>query len=192
MHEIIGLITVIIGVALHVPYLMQTIKGSIKPHPFTWILWTLLTWIAFAAQWADGAGPGAWATGVVGLFCIAITVASIRYGFANIKRSDVIMFVIGLMTIPLWIVTKDPTWSVIIVVTIDLIAFAPTYRKSYHNPYDEPLYLYSLNVIRHGLTLFAIVNFTVATALFPLMVGLANGSLALFLIWRRKQLSKEN
>jgi hypothetical protein len=82
--------------------------------------------------------------------------------------------------------------SVILVVAIDLIAFAPTYRKSYLNPHDEPLYLYSLNVLRHGLSLFAIVNITIATALFPFMVGLANGCLAVFLIIRRAQLKREN
>lgn len=190
LYEIIGIVTVVMGIGLHVPYLVDTIKGTIKPHPFTWILWTLLTIIVFVAQVIDGAGPGAWGTGIVGVFCIAITLASLRYGFENIKKSDVMMLVFGLMTIPLWILTNDPTLSVIIIVVIDLIAFAPTYRKSYLKPYDEPLYLYSLNVLRHGLSLFAIINFTIATALFPLMVGLANGTMALFLIWRRYALKE--
>ena len=190
-YEIIGLITVAMSIGIHVPYFLDTFRGKIRPHPFTWILWTLLTIIIFIAQFVDGAGPGAWGTGVVGAFCIAITLASVRYGFQNIKIADVVMFAIGLLTIPLWIITEDPTLSVIIVVAIDLIAFAPTYRKSYHKPYDEPLYHSSLNFIRHGLTLFAIVNFTVSTALFPLMVGIANGLLFLFLIWRRKVLKSE-
>lgn len=189
-YEIVGIITVVMSIGIHVPYLADTIKGKIRPHPFTWILWTLLTIIVFIAQFVDGAGPGAWGTGVVGAFCIVITLASVRYGFQNIKRADVVMFAIGLLTIPLWIITENPTLSVIIIVAIDLIAFAPTYRKSYHKPYDEPLYHSSLNFIRHGLTLFAIVNFTVATALFPFMVALANGSLFLFLLWRRKILKQ--
>ncbi len=188
LYEIMGIITVIMGISIHVPYLVDAIKGRIKPHPFTWILWTLLTIIVFFAQVFDGAGPGAWGTGIVGAFCIAITLASLRYGFNNIKKSDIIMFVVGLMTIPLWLLTDDPTLSVIIVVVIDLIAFTPTFRKSYDKPYDEPLYHSSLNFIRHALTLFAIVNVTIATALFPLMIGVANGTLLLFLLWRRKAL----
>lgn len=188
-HEIIGFITVIMAIVLHIPYLKGTIKGTIRPHPFTWVLWTTLTCIIFFAQVSDGAGPGAWGTGVVGALCIGITLASLRYGFENIKKQDIVFFVTGLMTIPLWIYTNDPTLSVIIIVTIDLMAFAPTYRKSYHKPYDEPLYLYSWNVVRHGLSLIAIANVTIATALFPLMVGVANAALALFLIWRRKVLS---
>ena len=101
------------------------------------------------------------------------------------------LFVGGISSIPLWLVTKDPTLSVILITTIDLIAFAPTYRKSYLNPHDEPLYLYSLNVIRHGLSLLAIINVTIATFLFPFMVMLANGSLAVFLLWRRRALKEK-
>jgi hypothetical protein len=191
LHEIIGIITVVMSIGIHVPYFLDTFRGKIRPHPFTWVLWTLLTIIIFIAQFIDGAGPGSWGTGVVAVFCVSITLASIRYGFQNIKPADVIMFVVGLLTIPLWILTEDPTLSVIIIVVIDLIAFAPTYRKSYHKPYDEPLYHSSLNFIRHGLTLFAIANFTLVTALFPFMVGIANGSLFLFLLWRRRALKIE-
>jgi len=187
VQEVIGIVTVIIAIAMHVPYLFDTIKGKIKPHPFTWILWTLLTLIVFFAQFFDGAGPGAWGTGVIGLICIFITVACLRHGFENIKKSDVILFIIGLATIPLWLLTDDPTLSVIIVTTIDVFAaFAPTFRKSHMSPYDEPLYLYGSNVLRHGLTLFAIANVTIATALFPFVIMLANIALTGFLIWRRR------
>ena len=189
MHEIIGTITVIIAIAMHVPYLVGAIKGTIKPHPFTWILWTLLTLIVFFAQFFDGAGPGAWGTGVVGGLCIAITFASLRYGFEDIKKKDAIFFIIGLMSIPLWVYTNDPTLSVIIVTVIDMFAFAPTFRKSYMKPYDEPLYLYTSNIIRHGLSLFAIVHVSIATAFFPFMIMIANIGLTGFLIWRRKVLS---
>ena len=187
-YEIIGYITVVFAIALHIPYLKSTLTGTIKPHPFTWTLWTMLTVIVFFAQVFDGAGPGAWGTGTVGLLCIAITIASLKNGFQNIKKIDVILFSSGLLAIPLWLLFGDPTLSVILLTTIDLIAFAPTYRKSYLNPHDEPIYLYSLNVLRHGLSLFAIVNVTIATALFPFMVMLANGSLAVFLLWRRRTL----
>lgn len=186
MHEIIGVITVILAIAVHVPYLLGTIKGTIKPHPFTWILWTLLTLIVFFAQFMDGAGPGAWGTGIIGAICVFITIACLRYGFQNIKKSDVVLFVIGLATIPLWLITDDPTLSVIIVTAIDVVAFAPTFRKSYMKPYDEPLYLYFTNILRHGLSLFAIVNVTIATAFFPFVIMIANIALTGFLIWRQK------
>jgi len=186
MYEIIGFITVVIAIVTHIPYLVQTIKGEIKPHPFTWILWTLLTLIIFFAQFSDGAGPGAWGTGIIGVICIFITIACLRYGFENIKKSDVVLFVIGLATIPLWLITNDPTLSVLIITAIDVSAFFPTFRKSYMKPYDEPVYLYISNIVRHGLSLFAIVNLTIATVTFPFVIMFVNIGLTGFLIWRRK------
>ena len=178
------------AIGLHVPYLLGSVKGTIKPHPFTWILWTTLTFIIFFAQFMDGAGPGAWGTGTVAVICLGIVAVSLRNGFSDIKRSDIVLFAAGLLSIPLWLLTDDPTLSVVLVTMIDLIAFTPTFRKSYLKPYDEPLYLYSLNVVRHGLSLFAIVNLTLATALFPFMIMLANLALFVFLVARRSVIKR--
>ena len=189
-QDIIGIVTVIMAIALHIPYLICSIQNKITPHPFTWILWTTLTAIIFFAQFYDNAGPGAWGTATVAIICFGIVIASLKNGFQNVKKIDVILFISGLLAIPIWFLTNDPTLSVILIVTIDLIAFVPTYRKSWSQPYQEPLYLYSLNVIRHGLSLFALTNISIATALFPFVIMLANGALAVFLVWRRQALKK--
>ena len=70
-------------VAAHIPYLLTTLKGTNKPHIFTWVIWSLLTFIAFAAQVAGGAGPGAWVTGATGIICVIITAAALRTGRAR-------------------------------------------------------------------------------------------------------------
>ena len=189
-NEIIGTITVIMGIGLHVPYLRDAITRRIKPHPFTWIIWTLLTAIVFFAQLSDGAGPGAWTNGTVALLCVFIVAASLRNGFHDIKRSDVILFVTGLLTIPLWVLTDDPLYSVITISIIDTIAFLPTFRKSYHKPNEEALYLYGLNFIRHGLSIVALAHYSVVTALFPAVLVFNNLALALFLIWRRRMIAR--
>lgn len=187
-HEILGLITVIMTIGLHIPYFIKTYRGTIKPHPFTWILWTLLTFIIFAAQVNGNAGPGSWGTGVTAILCVGITFASFQYGFNNIHKADIFMFMAGLGAIPLWLLTNDATLAVMLATAIDLIAFAPTYRKSWHNPHEEPVYLYALNVLRHGISLAALVEFNLITATFPFAIMLANGLLAIILVVRRKEL----
>ncbi len=70
MHDfkvILGLIAIAMTIWAHIRYLLTTIKGENRPHIFTWIIWTFLTFIAFAVQWAGNAGPGAWGAGVTGL-----------------------------------------------------------------------------------------------------------------------------
>lgn len=187
--NILGAIAVIMTIWAHIPYLLKTIKGTNKPHIFTWIIWTLLTGIAFAAQVADNAGPGAWVTGATALICIAICLFAWTKGEKNITRSDWIMFVAGLAAIPLWLITDTPLWSIILIVGIDCCAFYPTFRKSWHKPFEEYAFLYCFNVPRHAISILALQNVSIITALYPAALATMNLLMYVMLRMRRKTLS---
>lgn len=188
MKEIIGGVAVIVAILTYLPYLRDTIKGTIKPHPFSWFIWVTVTAVVYIAQFSDNAGPGAWMNGVVVFICLFVVLFSVKNGFDDITRFDQILFGLAIASIPLWIVTNDPTWSVILLSLTNTIAYIPTFRKSYTKPYDEALYLYSINFFRHGVSVFALANFSVITALFPIVLTVNNLALALFLFWRRRKI----
>ena len=190
MNEIIGGITVVVAVLTYLPYLRDTIRGKVTPHPFTWIIWVTLTAIAYAAQVSDNAGPGAWMNAAVLAICVFIILFSFKNGFDNITRFDTGVFGIGLVAILLWIVTQDALWSAILVSVANTIAYIPTFRKSYKKPHEEAIYLYGVNFFRHGASILALANVSLITALFPAVLTINNGALALFLLWRRKALKK--
>lgn len=186
--EILGLITIAMAVAVYLPYLINTIRGKLTPHPFSWIIWLLLIIISYLAQISDNAGPGAWMNAATIVICVGIIFFSIKNGFKDITRFDIAVFSGGLIAIPLWVMMKDPTWSVILVSILNSIAYIPTFRKSWHNPYGESVYTYGVNIIRHGLAIFALSNVSLITALFPIVLVLDNLALTVFLIWRRTKL----
>jgi hypothetical protein len=185
---VLGSIAVIMTIWAHIPYFFETLKGTNKPHVFTWIIWTLLTGIAFAAQLEGKAGPGAWATGITALICVIITVAAIRNGSKDITRTDWVMFLGGLLAIPLWMLTDNPVWSIWIVTLIDCSAFYPTFRKSWHRPMEENTFMYGFNIPRHTLTLAAISTVSVTTVLYPAALLLMNALMYLMLKLRRERL----
>lgn len=164
---VLGLVAVCMTIAAHIPYLLTTLKGSNKPHVFTWVIWTFLTWIAFAGQVAGGAGAGAWVTGVTGAICVVITAATLRRGEKDITASDWIMFLCGLTAIPAWLITNDPVWSIVIVTGIDCSAFYPTFRKSWLRPHEENSFMYGFNIPRHMVALSALGHISLTTALYP-------------------------
>lgn len=191
MKELIGIITVIMTIGIHLPYLIHTIQGKIKPHPFSWFIWSSLMAVAFVAQVIDGAGAGAWMNGATLAIASAIIFFSIRNGFDEITAFDKCIFAMGVLSIPLWILTQDPLASVIVVTTANVIAYIPTFRKAWYKPYEEALYLFAVNVVRHILAVLAIEQYLVTTALFPVSLVFTNASVAFFLIWRRMQLNKK-
>ena len=186
MNEIIGGITVLVAVLTYTPYLIDTVKGKVTPHPFSWLIWVTLTAIAYFAQISDNAGPGAWMNAAVLGICIFIILFSFKNGFQNITKFDIGVFGLGIFAVLLWIITKDAFWSVILISIANTIAYIPTFRKSFDKPYEEVIYLYGINFFRHGASIFALDNVSILTALFPFILTLNNGALALFLLWRRK------
>lgn len=176
------------AIAGNIPYLTDVIKKKIQPHPYTWLVWSIVSMITFFGQLAKGAGVGAIPTGVAEFFTVIIFFASLRYGFKDIKRIDTYFLIIALLGIIPWIITKDPTISVITVVSIDLIAFIPTLRKTWVQPTTESSWLYKMNVARHSLTLGALQSYNIATMLHSIAMIITNTIMSLF-IWRgsRKQ-----
>lgn len=144
--------------------------------------------IAFFAQISDNAGPGAWMNGVAPIICVFIIFYSFKNGFSNIRKVDVLVFILGLVAISLWIITKNPVSSVVLVSIANSIAFIPTFLKSWSKPDEEALYLYGTNFLRYGASLFAMSNYSLTTYLYPAVLAFNNGSFALFLILRKMYL----
>ena len=165
MKEIVAYIAVVLAIIGNLPYLRDIIKKRVQPHPYTWLVWSIVSCIIFFGQLAKGAGYGAIPTAASEIFTIIIFFFSLRYGFKNIQKTDTIFLIIALLGIIPWVLTKDPTISVIIAVSIDLVAFMPTIRKTYRHPETETPVLYSMNVLRHILMLFSMQAYNIATTL---------------------------
>ncbi len=162
-----AILLTIIGYA---PYLRGMWKGSNKPHIFTWIIWVIVSGIAFVAQLSENAGPGAWVTGFICFMCLVVSVLALKLGTKTVTRSDMIMFAGALAAIPVWILTKDPLWSVVIVTLINSVAFYPTFRKTWERPHEEHMTIYAWNIPRQGLTIAALTQYSLTTVLFPASV----------------------
>ena len=185
MKFTIAIIASLLAVVGNVPYLRDIIRKRVQPHPYTWLVWTIVSCIIFFGQLAKGAGIGAIPTAASEIFTVIIFFFSLQYGFKTIRKVDTLFLVIALLGINPWILTKDPTVSVIIAVSIDLIAFVPTIRKTWSHPETETPMLYSMNVLRHILMLFSLQAYNLATTLHSIAMITTN-SLMTVLIKRKR------
>ncbi len=174
MKEIIAASAALLAIVGNVPYLRDIIKKRVQPHPYTWLVWTIVSCIVFFGQIAKGAGIGALPTAASEIFTVIIFLFSLRYGFKNIRAIDTLFLVIALLGLIPWILTKDPTISVVIAVSIDFVAFLPTIRKTWRQPHTETPILYGMNVLRHILMLFSLQAYNVATTLHSIVMIATN------------------
>jgi hypothetical protein len=181
IREILVIVASLLALAGNIPYLLDVVKGRVKPHPYTWFVWTIVSCVVFFGQVAKGAGLAAIPTAVAEIFTIIIFLFSIKYGFKNPPKIDKYFLALALLGIVPWIITKDPTLSVITVVSIDLVAFIPTFRKTYCHPKTEASLLYAANVLRHGLVLSTLGSYNIATMLHSIVMILTNALMVIFI-----------
>lgn len=190
--EILGALAVLIGLAGNIPYFIGIFKGQIKPHAFSWIIWTVLTAIAAAAQWVDGAGPGMWVTLITSILCFITVLFALKVGDkTDITKTDWIAFVAALSAIPFWYITKNPLGAVIVISVIDFIALYPTLRKGYAKPWEDGISAFAFANVKFIISLFALANFTVITTLYPASIIIANSIFILMILIRRRVIPKE-
>lgn len=189
---ILALIAAGLAIIGNVPYLRDTLKRKIRPHPYTWFVWSVVSFITFFGQLLKGGGYAVIATGAAEMFTILIFLAGLRNGFKDVSRTDTIFLVVALAGIVPWYLTKDPTISVIIAVCIDLVAFIPTFRKAWKRPETENPILYFMNVVRHILVLVSINSYNIATTLHSIATLGTNGTMTAILQYKslRKKANK--
>lgn len=189
--ETLGYISVVATLVSLAPYYYFIFTNTIKPHAFSWFIWGLLTAIGFAAQHAEGAGPGAWSTGVVSVGCFVIALLALKKGEKRITKSDWACFLAALFAIPLWYFTSDPLWSVILVSIIDVLGYFPTARKSFHKPHEELIFTHFTGTVKYVFALMAIEHWSLTTWLYPAAISTANLFLVAMLVIRRRQCPKQ-
>jgi len=187
--EIIGILAIVVGAVGQGLYLWQIFRHKVKPHIFSWIVWGLLGLIGFAAQYAANAGPGCWSMGIFAATCFVIAGTGFFYGEKSISRSDWICFFSLLSAIPAWVLTNNPLWAAIIVSIIDAVAFYPTFRKSWMHPHNEGVTAFFIYSVQMVLSLSALDNYNLTTALYPAVILIMNVSLAVVLLYRRRVLA---
>ena len=185
MKEILAIIAALLAVAGNVPYVVQVFQGKVKPHAYTWFVWSIVSAVVFFGQVVKGAGVGAIPTAASEIFTFIIFILSLRYGFQRTTWVDTTFLVAALLGLIPWFLTKDPTLSVVIVVTIDVLGFIPTLRKGWLEPATETPILYGSNVLRHVLALFSLQAYNVATTLHSIGMIVVNSVMTIVLISRR-------
>lgn len=189
MREALIIIASFLAVVGNISYLQDTLKGKIKPHPYTWFIWSIVSCVTFFGQLQKGAGVGAIPTGVAEAFTILIFLFSLKSLFSgkagHIRKVDNYFLAAALLGIIPWILTKDPTISVIVVVSIDVIASIPTIRKAWAHPNSERPRLYQMNVSRHVLTLLSLEAYNIATTLHSIAMICMNSLLVVFIKRKR-------
>jgi hypothetical protein len=97
------LILIAAGLALvgNIPYLIDVIQKRVKPHPYSWFVWSIVSMVTLIGGIQKGAGLAALAIAASEVFTILIFVFALRNGirnsFKDIQKKDTIFLVVALL-----------------------------------------------------------------------------------------------
>lgn len=175
----------------YVPYFRGVISGKIRPHIYSWLVWSIVAFIVFALQVSGGAGAGSLVTLATALMCVGVIILSyVLKRRVEAVKMDLVFLVLAVIALGFWLIAKQPVLSIVLATTVDLLAFVPTVRKTWSYPHTETVTFYYFMTWRFGLAVLALQKYSVVTALYPVTWLVVELCFALMLIVRQRMVTK--
>lgn len=179
----VGLIAQTLGC---VGYLIDTIKGKVRPNKVGWFMWSLAPLIAFFAMIKQGVGIEAWATFIVGFLPLCVFVASFvnKKSYWEVTKFDIFCGSLSLLGLVLWLITKVGNVAIIFSILSDGFASVLTITKSYKEPESENHWAFTLGIINAVIALLIIKNWNFENYSFQAYILIVDAIIA-FLIFTK-------
>jgi hypothetical protein len=192
VKELLAFIATTLVFVAYIPYIRDIKHKKTRPHPYTWFISGLITFIVFAIQITHGGGVGTIPT-FFGASA-GILVFSLSLGLGNkrppITKSDTVFFLLAIAAIGVWLIANQPLFSAVLLSVIDVLAFMPTIRKSWKRPEQETISTYFVNSLRHAFSASAVQHYNLTAVAYPALSVIVDGLSGVYIFSRRKVLHK--
>ncbi len=159
INENFAFLAVIIFSLGSIGYIIDTIRGRVKPNRVSWFIWTLAPLVAFIAQLKQGVGiHQSLLTFMVGFIPLIIFISSFvnKKAYWEIGKLDIICGALSLIGLFLWYITGTGNIAIFFSIVADGLAALPTIVKSYEFPETENYFIFFTNAIAAVITLLTI------------------------------------
>ena len=176
LHPNFVIIGTLIGAVGSLAYLIDTVKGKVKPNRVSFLLWSIAPFIAFAAQIKQGVGLESLMTFSTGFLPLTVFIASFVNKEAEWKltKFDLICGALSIIGLILWLITKVGNVAIFFSIVADGLAAVPTLVKAYKYPDTEMAWPWLATVFGVVLTLLTLSEWTFANSAFIVYILIVN------------------
>jgi hypothetical protein len=176
LHPSFVILGTLIGAAGSLAYLIDTVKGRVKPNRISFLLWSIAPFIAFAAQVKQGVGLESLMTFSTGFLPLTTFIASFVNKNAEwrVTRFDLLCGVLSIAGLILWLITRVGNVAIFFSMVADGLAAVPTLVKAYQYPDTELAWPWLATVFGVVLTLLTLREWTFANSGFIIYILVVN------------------
>ena len=186
IQQLLGILSGVIASTAFIPYVISIARKKTKPHPISWVLWTIIGGFILVSYWGVGARETIWLALINFLGPLTITILSIKYWDRGFSRFDYTCLSMSAASIVLWIVFRSASLALTFNILADMLAATPTLRKVWNDPSTESPSAWGIFIIGNLLSVAAIKTWSYGVALLPVYLTCLSISIALIALFRRK------
>ena len=187
---IFALLSSIIFLIWAYPYIRDVLHWKTIPHLFTYVVWLILMSFNCFVIWNNRE----WMTLIPSILMWLSVLFWCIYGIPGLRKItinwfDYLCLWSAILLIGYWWMTKNILHTVILTTIVDLIAFLPTFKKWWLQPWTETIFFYFMWAINQILTLFSLSSLgNLENTIFWFYLFFANWIFFLMVAYRRYSL----
>ena len=165
-----------ISLLMSIPYIIGTLKGTVKPNQATWLILSIAPMLAFAGELDKEVGVRSVITfmsGFVPLLFFLVSFIS-KKAYWKLSRVDYILAFFSLIGLFLWRLTGEGNVAILFAIVADGLAFTPTLIKAYRYPDTENYYPFVGGTISVLIGFLVLDTWYFADWAFPVYLLIAN------------------
>ncbi len=157
-------------------YIKSIIYGVVRPNLISWFIWMLAPLIGTFLAIKAGAGFTSFGIFMAGFGPLLVIIVSLfrKNVFWKINAFDIICGLLSILSLILYIITNNLVISIIFVIVSDLLAYFPTFIKTYKFPETENSFGYLGGIINNIFALLIIKDWHFSIYAFSIYLIIAN------------------
>jgi hypothetical protein len=189
---VLSIVGPLISVAGFIPYLRDTMKGTVKPRIASWSNWTLITGIATVAAITEGAWASAALTGATTLLELLVLVFAFKKSDKSYNKVDGASQIFSLVGVAAWLLTDSAVFAIVFTLFADFFGAVPTLYHAWRKPNEEMATPFLISSFGDVLVIFAVKDYNFVNTAFPAYMTVMGIAIGTVVILRRKQLTSKD
>lgn len=187
LPENIIYISVAISLLFTFSYVKSIFRGSTRPNMVSWLIWSIAPFIAVFLGYKSGGGISLLGVFMSGFGPLLVFICSLfkKDSFWKISLLDIFCGILSLFALVCYVLTNNLWVSILFAIASDLLAYFPTFIKTWKYPQTENISAYLGGIISNATALLIIKDWSFAIYAFSFYIVLAN-SFEILLIYRKK------
>ncbi len=187
MKTFFGMLSFVLSFGATIPYAVDILKGRARPARSTRILFLLLILVTLIVQSREfRSGVLLLTAGELAMQVILFTL-SIKHGMGGLKRLDLACYGAFIISLSAYLLTKNATLSLTLLILTDFIAFLPTLEKIWRDPTSDTWKFFVVGGMAASAASLLARNTNAYTEIvFPIYIFITNGLAALPIILRER------